>query len=148
MKQKWEKTELRVLVSISGMTNGCTPGQISFRRQCCRSCLILCDTKDYTVPGILQAKILEWVAFPLSKGSSQPRDPTQISGIAGRFFTSWVTREAPCPKTVLKRSSKLSSLPNTAVFFFVLFVFHFLAVLNTPFLLKAHLFKASVIHIF
>ena len=54
----------------------------------------LCDPKDYTVQGILQAIILEWVAFPVSRGSSQPRDRTQISHIAGGFFTSWATREA------------------------------------------------------
>ena len=46
---------------------------------------------DYTVHGILQPRILEWVAFPFSKGSSQPRDWTQVSCIAGRFFTSWGT---------------------------------------------------------
>ena len=40
------------------------------------------------------ARILEWVAFPSSKGSSQPRDQTQVSLIAGGFFTSWATREA------------------------------------------------------
>ena len=39
-------------------------------------------------------QILEWVAFPFSRGSSQPRDQTQVSHIAGGFFTSWVTREA------------------------------------------------------
>ena len=44
--------------------------------------------------GILQARILEWLAFPFSRGSSQPRDQTQVSQIAGGFFTSWVTREA------------------------------------------------------
>ena len=49
---------------------------------------------DYTVHGILQARILEWVAFPFSRGSFQPRDWTQVSRIAGRFFTSWATREA------------------------------------------------------
>ena len=38
----------------------------------------------YTVPGILQARILEWVAFPFSRGSSQPRDPSQVSHIAGK----------------------------------------------------------------
>ena len=43
---------------------------------------------DYTVHGILQARILEWVAFPFSRGSSQPGDRTQVSCIAGRFFTS------------------------------------------------------------
>ena len=41
------------------------------------SCPTLCDPIDYTVHGILQARILEWVAFPFSKGSSQPRDRTR-----------------------------------------------------------------------
>ena len=49
---------------------------------------------DSTVQGILQAGILEWVDFPFSKGSSQPRDQTQVSHIGGGFFTSWATREA------------------------------------------------------
>ena len=49
---------------------------------------------DYKVHGILQARILEWVAFPFCRGSSQPRDQTQASCIAGGFFTSWATREA------------------------------------------------------
>ena len=47
-----------------------------------------------SVYGILQARILKWVAIPFSRGSSQPRDRTQVSHIAGRFFTSWATREA------------------------------------------------------
>ena len=54
-------------------------------------CLTLCDPMDYTVHGILQARILEWVTFPFSKGSSQPWDWTQVSCIAGGFFTSWAT---------------------------------------------------------
>ena len=58
------------------------------------SCLTLCNPMDYTVYGILQARILEWVAFPFSKGSSQPRDWTQVSNIAGGCFTSWVTGKA------------------------------------------------------
>ena len=48
---------------------------------------------DHIVSGILQARILEWVAIPFSR-SSQPRDRTQVSCIAGTFFTSWVTSEA------------------------------------------------------
>ena len=48
----------------------------------------------YTVHGILEARILEWGAFSFSRGSSQPRDQTQVSHIAGRFFTRWATREA------------------------------------------------------
>ena len=53
-----------------------------------QSCLTLCDPMDYTVHGMLQARILECVAFPFSRGSSQLRDWTQVSLITGRFFTS------------------------------------------------------------
>ena len=52
------------------------------------------DLMDCTVHGILQARNLEWVAFPSSRGFSQPRDQTQVSHIADGFFTSWATREA------------------------------------------------------
>ena len=45
------------------------------------------------VHEILQARTLEWVAFPFSRGSSQPRHQTQVSRIAGGLFTSWATRE-------------------------------------------------------
>ena len=44
-----------------------------------QSCPTLCDPKNYTVYGILQARVLEWVAFHFSRGSSQPRDQTQVS---------------------------------------------------------------------
>ena len=53
----------------------------------------LCEPMDYTVHGILQARMLEWVAVPFSRGSSQTRDWTQVSHIAGGFFTSWATRK-------------------------------------------------------
>ena len=58
-----------------------------------QSCLTFCDPMDYSLPGssvqgILQARILEWVAFLFSRGSSQPRDQTQVSRIVGGFFTS------------------------------------------------------------
>ena len=59
-----------------------------------QSCLTLCEPMDYTVRGIFQARILELIAFPFSRGSSQPRDWTQVSHTAGGFFTSWATREA------------------------------------------------------
>ena len=51
-------------------------------------CPTLCDPMDYIVHGILQARILEWVAFPVSRGSSQHRDQTQVFCVAGEFFTS------------------------------------------------------------
>ena len=60
--------------------------------KCTQLRLTLYDPTDYTVHGILQARTLEWVAFPFFRGSSQPRDQTQVSRIAGRFFTilEWV----------------------------------------------------------
>ena len=69
-----------------------------------QSCLTLCEPMDYSLPGssvheILQARILEWVAIPLSRGSSQPRDRTLVSRIAGRHFTIRATREAPALHT-------------------------------------------------
>ena len=67
----------------------------------------LCGPMVYTVDGTLQARILEWVGFPFSRGSSQPRDWTQVSHIAGRFFTSWATREA---QYILCRWYKIESL--------------------------------------
>ena len=60
-----------------------------------QSRLTLCDPVDYTVHGILQARTLEWVALPFSRGSSQARDWTQVSCITGRFLTSWVPGKPP-----------------------------------------------------
>ena len=57
-------------------------------------CPVVCNPMDYTVHGILQARVLEWVAFPFSRGSFQPRNRTQVSRIAGGFFTSWDTKES------------------------------------------------------
>ena len=59
----------------------------------------LCDPMNYSLPvssvhGIYQASVLEWVAIFFSRGSSWPRDRTQVSCIAGRRFTIWATREA------------------------------------------------------
>ena len=64
-------------------------------------CPTLCDPIDCSLPGfslhgILQARVLEWVPISFSRGSSQPRDQTQVSGTAGRLFTIWATREAHC----------------------------------------------------
>ena len=55
-------------------------------------CPTPCDM-DCIVHGIFQVRILEWVAVPFSRGSSQPRDGTQVSHSAGGFFTSWATRK-------------------------------------------------------
>ena len=85
-----------------------------------QSYLILCNPTDCSPPGssvhgILQARILAWVAIPFSRGSSQPRDWTQVSCIAGRFFTIWTTREdvvlAPPPPPRPAHQSHRNRLP-------------------------------------
>ena len=53
-----------------------------------QSCLALCNPVDYTIHGILQARILQWEAYPFSSGSSRPRNQTGVSSIAGGFFTN------------------------------------------------------------
>ena len=63
------------------------------------------DPMDYRVHGILQASILEWVAFPFSRGSSQPRDRTQVSRTAGGFFTTWAIRDTTITRSLLKLMS-------------------------------------------
>ena len=87
-------------------------GQFSFQSQrtcvVSQSCLTLCDPVDCNLPGssihgILQARILEWVAISFSKGSSRPRDWTWVSCLVGRRFNLWATREAPhASKVMLK----------------------------------------------
>ena len=67
-----------------------------------QSCPNLCDPVDCSLSGssllgILQARMLEWVAIPFSKGSSQPKDRTQASHIISRFFTIWATRKVQLP---------------------------------------------------
>ena len=98
-----------------------------------QSCWTLCNPMDCSLPGssihgILQARILEWVAIPFSRGSSGPQDRTQISLIAGGFFTIWATRGTqiltpPLPSRS-SQSTELSSLCYTAAFHHGLSVLH------------------------
>ena len=76
------------------------------------SCVWLCDSMVYIVRGILQAKLLEWVAFPFSRGSSWPRDRTQVSWIAGRFFISWARGRPRILEWVAIPFSRGSSWPR------------------------------------
>ena len=80
-----------------------------------QSCLTLshpvdCSLRGPSLHGILQARILEWVAFPSSSGSSQPRDQIHISCIAGGFFTIWDPLPPPRkPVLFLQPRSKQST---------------------------------------
>ena len=62
--------------------------QFQVHMKVAQSYLTLCNPMDYTIHGILQARILEWVAFPSFRGSSQTREQTQVSRITGGFFSS------------------------------------------------------------
>ena len=75
-----------------------TPESEKVKVSVAQSCPTLCDPMDCSPPGssvhgILQARILEWVASPFSRGSSWPKDRTQVSCMAGRYFTIWATRD-------------------------------------------------------
>ena len=79
-----------------------------------------CSPPSSSVHGILQARILEWVAISFSRGSSQPRDQTQVSCIAGRHFNLWATREAHIPYKFtsiikLQRSSESENISHSVM---------------------------------
>ena len=73
-----------------------------------------CSPPDTSGHGILQARILEWVAILFSRGSFPPKDQTPISRIAGRFFTVWASREARIRQTQEEGShpAQLNWLPD------------------------------------
>ena len=97
------------LLTISSLTNPCISSYIYSEWTACQpkseseslvaqSCLTLCNPMDCSLPGssfrgIFQAIVLEWVAISFSRGSSWPRNRTQVSHIVGRRFTIWATRE-------------------------------------------------------
>ena len=70
----------------------------------------LCNPMDYAVCGLFQVRIQEWVAFPYSRGSSQPRDQAHVSCIADRFFTDWAIRETHNSKNWPQRKGNTSTL--------------------------------------
>ena len=83
-----------------------------------KSCLALCNSMDCSPPGssihgILQARILEWGVISFSRGSSWPRDQTQVSCMASRFFTVWATTGQ---RWVLIPVYSLSSFTSTGKF--------------------------------
>ena len=91
---KWSRSlVISMLCPLLGAGRRSVPSASSLQNlkwgKVAQSCLTPCNPMDYATHGILQARILEWVAFPFSRGSSQPRDQTHVSHIAGRFFTSY-----------------------------------------------------------
>ena len=94
----WQKTaDIHIMIKRLMSRNTCFMWKVKVLVT--QLCPILCDPKDNTPPGssahgILQARILEWVAIPFSRGSSWSRDWTWLFCIAGRFFTIWAAREA------------------------------------------------------
>ena len=107
---------VKVLHSIfqqSGkLSSGHRTGKVQFSFQSQRKvkvkvkqlCLTLCYPMDYTAHGILQARILGLAVFPFSRGSSQPRDQTWVSQMAGGFFTNWATREAQSQRRAMPKN--------------------------------------------
>ena len=84
-------------------------------------CLTLCNPKDCSLPGsslhgILQARILEWVTMPSTRGSSQAMYRTQVSPIAGRFFTVWATYHSGLIRYTVLKGKKKSTTKNPSVF--------------------------------
>ena len=96
-----------------------------------QSCLTIWDCMDCSPPGssvdgILQARVLEWVTIPFSRDSSWPRDRTQVSDTAGRFFTIWTSREAQYLLKLLLIHAYDPDNRLTWIFLFVKYLFkHF-----------------------
>ena len=85
-------------------TKNYPPLNIDSEGEVTQSCPTLCDPMNCSLPGssihgILQARVLEWVAISFSRGSSRPRDRTWVSCIVGRCFTIWATREVSAVAT-------------------------------------------------
>ena len=86
---------MHTLLSIKGLIITVSYDKVT------QSCLSLCNPMDCNLPvssvhGILQARVLEWIAMSFSRASLQPRDWTLVSCITSRFFTIWATREGLC----------------------------------------------------
>ena len=82
-------TRIQIQVfSFQSLCYECNISGILGKVKAAQSCPTLCNAMDYTIHGVFQVRILEWVTFPFSRGSAQPRDQTQVSCIAGGFFTS------------------------------------------------------------
>ena len=106
-----QNTEVGSLSLLQGIfpTQGSNPGLLHCRR-------ILYQLSRKGSP-----RILEWVAYPFSSGSSQPRNWTGVSCTAGRFYTNWATREAPTIVEFLSFSVCICYSPDLTHFTVILF---------------------------
>ena len=105
-KKKWKGG------GIMGWTMSCAVLSV-IAQLCATPCAAV--HQDPLSLGILQTRILEWVAMPSSRGSSPPRDRTQVSCIAGRFFTIWATRGAQTMLLSLHKSDFFNYNPHRTV---------------------------------
>ena len=128
LEKRNDTKELGALWVTTMLLSHASPSDISFfwtyekvKMLVAQSCPTLCNPMDYSPPGssvhgILQARILEWVAIPFSRGSSPPRDRTQclmFSTLAGRFFTTGATWEAPKVKRSQLKSCRCMAKTTT-----------------------------------
>ena len=84
--------------TLPGALRGVPAPTLESESEVAQSCPTLCDPMDCSlsgssVHGIFQARVLEWIAISFPRGSSRPRNRTQVSHIAGRHFTVWATKE-------------------------------------------------------
>ena len=97
------------------------PKETAWVSEVAQSCLTLCHPMDCrslprsSVHGIFQARVLEWVAISFSRGSSRPRDWTQVFRIVGRRFTVWATREIQGNRLDIKKKKKSYSSTDRAL---------------------------------
>ena len=96
----WENgIETCIISNLLNLNSKFSTYWLSLFSEVTQSCLTLCVPMDcslpgFSIPGIFQARVLEWVTISFFRGSPWPRDWTQVSCIAGRCFTLWATREA------------------------------------------------------
>ena len=96
--EHWGSFILWPMISFRYMPRSGIAGSLKVEVLVAQSCPTLCDPMEcsppgFSVHGILQVRVLEWITIPFSRGSSWPRNWTWVSHIADRFFTFWATRE-------------------------------------------------------
>ena len=122
----WGQSTAAITKAAPLVIKGMNTNEIAFiglsQSEVAQSCPTLCNPMDcsllgFSVHGIFQARVLEWVAISFSRGSSWPRDRTQVSCIAGRHFTLWATREVVSKRVGLKQHDGYLSLIDSPLKF-------------------------------